>query len=294
MRSRANIGQLPTPVSHPPQLFQRAGSPPQNSDRLFRCPLYRPASPLPPGVVPCGCWVQWPSIFMTPCIATPGSLPWQQPLQLFRGSGPSSSGRPTFELPALSYLSGPPPRSCFRGLLSLSSLAPSLAIDCCPALPPCSCFRGRLSLSSLAPSLAIDCCPALPSLQLFEEVGTDLAQALTQKEHVAQIKAAMSSNVAKALSRVSGAAPAPRCPTLVGRRAEGPPFCWTCVAQDSARVFLAGASLAEAFGRRVGGAGQEWGGGHLPQDPAERGCILAHYSLLASFREPPWHGYPSF
>ncbi|GAB4823920.1 hypothetical protein N2152v2_010966 [Parachlorella kessleri] len=40
--------------------------------------------------------------------------------------------------------------------------------------------------------------------QLFEEAGTDMAQALTQKDHIAQIKAAMSTDVAKALARVSG------------------------------------------------------------------------------------------
>ena len=43
--------------------------------------------------------------------------------------------------------------------------------------------------------------PCLP--QLFEEEGTDLAQALTQKEHIAAMKK-MDLDVAKALSRLSG------------------------------------------------------------------------------------------
>lgn len=41
-------------------------------------------------------------------------------------------------------------------------------------------------------------------LQLFEEAGTDLAQALTVKEAIAKKKAAMCPDVAKALARVSG------------------------------------------------------------------------------------------
>jgi len=40
--------------------------------------------------------------------------------------------------------------------------------------------------------------------QLFEESGTDLAQALTQKDTIAKKKAAMSPDVSKALARVSG------------------------------------------------------------------------------------------
>lgn len=40
--------------------------------------------------------------------------------------------------------------------------------------------------------------------QLFEEAGTDLAQALTAKEAIAKKKAAMCPDVAKALARVSG------------------------------------------------------------------------------------------
>ena len=43
------------------------------------------------------------------------------------------------------------------------------------------------------------CCPE----QEFEESGTDLAQALTQKEAMARKKAAMSNDVAKALARLS-------------------------------------------------------------------------------------------
>lgn len=39
--------------------------------------------------------------------------------------------------------------------------------------------------------------------QEFEEVGTDLAQALTQKESIAKKKAAMPADVAKALARLS-------------------------------------------------------------------------------------------
>jgi hypothetical protein len=43
----------------------------------------------------------------------------------------------------------------------------------------------------------------LSLLQLFEEVGTDLAQALTTKDAIAK-KKAMAPEVAKALARVSG------------------------------------------------------------------------------------------
>ena len=45
----------------------------------------------------------------------------------------------------------------------------------------------------------MSCCPE----QEFEESGTDLAQALTQKEAMARKKAAMSNDVAKALARLS-------------------------------------------------------------------------------------------
>lgn len=40
--------------------------------------------------------------------------------------------------------------------------------------------------------------------QLYEETGTDIAQAISQKEAIAKKKAAMSPEVAKALARVSG------------------------------------------------------------------------------------------
>ena len=40
-------------------------------------------------------------------------------------------------------------------------------------------------------------------LQGYEEAGTDLAQLLTQKESMARKKAAMPSNVAKALARLA-------------------------------------------------------------------------------------------
>ena len=43
-----------------------------------------------------------------------------------------------------------------------------------------------------------------PPPQLFEEAGTDLAQALTAKEAIERKKAAMCPEVAKALARVSG------------------------------------------------------------------------------------------
>jgi flavin reductase (DIM6/NTAB) family NADH-FMN oxidoreductase RutF len=46
--------------------------------------------------------------------------------------------------------------------------------------------------------------PTEPVYQLFEESGTDLAQALTQKDAIAKKKAAMAPGVAKALARVSG------------------------------------------------------------------------------------------
>lgn len=43
-----------------------------------------------------------------------------------------------------------------------------------------------------------------PPTQLYEEAGTDLAQALTAKEVIERKKAAMCPDVAKALARVSG------------------------------------------------------------------------------------------
>ncbi|EFJ49873.1 hypothetical protein VOLCADRAFT_89311 [Volvox carteri f. nagariensis] len=55
----------------------------------------------------------------------------------------------------------------------------------------------------LAPPLRIKDLPAQSTYQLFEEEGTDLAQALTAKETLARKKAAMSSDVAKALARLS-------------------------------------------------------------------------------------------
>ena len=41
------------------------------------------------------------------------------------------------------------------------------------------------------------------SAQGYEEAGTDLAQALTQKDKIARTKAAMSPEIAKALARLS-------------------------------------------------------------------------------------------
>ncbi|KXZ42718.1 hypothetical protein GPECTOR_122g459 [Gonium pectorale] len=55
----------------------------------------------------------------------------------------------------------------------------------------------------LAPPLRIKDLPAQPTYQLFEEEGTDLAQALTAKETIARKKAAMGPDVAKALARLS-------------------------------------------------------------------------------------------
>lgn len=46
--------------------------------------------------------------------------------------------------------------------------------------------------------------PPPPALQLYEEAGTDLAQALSAKDTLAKQKAAMAPDVAKALARVSG------------------------------------------------------------------------------------------
>lgn len=43
----------------------------------------------------------------------------------------------------------------------------------------------------------------LHSLQLFEEAGTDIAQALTQKESMQKKRSSMSNDVAKALARLS-------------------------------------------------------------------------------------------
>ena len=42
-----------------------------------------------------------------------------------------------------------------------------------------------------------------PHLQGYEEAGTDLAQALTQKDKIARTKAAMSPEIARALARLS-------------------------------------------------------------------------------------------
>ncbi|PNW71243.1 hypothetical protein CHLRE_16g691800v5 [Chlamydomonas reinhardtii] len=55
----------------------------------------------------------------------------------------------------------------------------------------------------LAPPLRLKDLPAQATYQLFEEEGTDLAQALTAKESIARKKAAMSGEVAKALARLS-------------------------------------------------------------------------------------------
>ena len=63
-----------------------------------------------------------------------------------------------------------------------------------PRLRPLCCWPLTASLCSTHTI----CC-----LQLFEEVGTDLAQALTTKDAIAK-KKAMAPEVAKALARVSG------------------------------------------------------------------------------------------
>ncbi|KAG2499462.1 hypothetical protein HYH03_002409 [Edaphochlamys debaryana] len=55
----------------------------------------------------------------------------------------------------------------------------------------------------LAPPLRLKDMPAQATYQLFEEEGTDLAQALTAKESIARKKAAMGPEVAKALARLS-------------------------------------------------------------------------------------------
>ncbi|GLI69412.1 hypothetical protein VaNZ11_014019 [Volvox africanus] len=55
----------------------------------------------------------------------------------------------------------------------------------------------------LAPPLRVKDLPSQPTYQLFEEEGTDLAQALTAKEAMARKKAAMSGDVAKSLARLS-------------------------------------------------------------------------------------------
>lgn len=52
--------------------------------------------------------------------------------------------------------------------------------------------------------LRVKSTPCEVTYQQFEEAGTDLAQALTQKDVIAKKKSAMSSDVAKALARVSG------------------------------------------------------------------------------------------
>ncbi|GLC40020.1 hypothetical protein PLESTB_001519900 [Pleodorina starrii] len=55
----------------------------------------------------------------------------------------------------------------------------------------------------LAPALRVKEMPGQSIYQLFEEEGTDLAQALTAKETLARKKAAMSNDVAKSLARLS-------------------------------------------------------------------------------------------
>lgn len=59
-------------------------------------------------------------------------------------------------------------------------------------------------LEPLVEALRVKAEPCEAVYQLFEETGTDLAQALTAKEQIALKKASMPSNVAKALARVSG------------------------------------------------------------------------------------------
>jgi flavin reductase (DIM6/NTAB) family NADH-FMN oxidoreductase RutF len=55
----------------------------------------------------------------------------------------------------------------------------------------------------LGDALRIKGTPSTQLYQAFEEAGTDLAQALTNKEKIAHMKASMSADVAKAIGRIS-------------------------------------------------------------------------------------------
>lgn len=67
----------------------------------------------------------------------------------------------------------------------------------------CSAFVAA-GLEPLIDPLRVKDTPSENTYQLFEECGTDLAQALTQKDSIAKKKSAMSGDVAKALARISG------------------------------------------------------------------------------------------
>lgn len=61
-----------------------------------------------------------------------------------------------------------------------------------------------LGLAEVVPALRVKDDPTEVTYQIFEESGTDLGQVLTKKETLKAMKSAMSSDVAKALGRVSG------------------------------------------------------------------------------------------
>ncbi len=67
----------------------------------------------------------------------------------------------------------------------------------------CAAFVAA-GLEPLLDPLRVKDVPCENTYQLFEECGTDLAQALTQKDSIAKKKSAMSGDVAKALARISG------------------------------------------------------------------------------------------
>lgn len=67
----------------------------------------------------------------------------------------------------------------------------------------CSSFVGA-GVEPLVDPLRVKAVPDESTYQLYEECGTDLAQALTQKETIARKKAAMPGDVAKSLARISG------------------------------------------------------------------------------------------
>ena len=76
----------------------------------------------------------------------------------------------------------------------------------------CTCVPVRGARINQLISCSLSCCLSLfpvpaataACLQLFEESGTDLAQALAAKDSIAKKKAAMAPDVAKALARLSG------------------------------------------------------------------------------------------
>jgi len=62
----------------------------------------------------------------------------------------------------------------------------------------------EVGASIISDPLRVKKAPGESTYQVFEEAGTDLAQALTKKETTAKVKNIMPSNVARALAKISG------------------------------------------------------------------------------------------